>query len=82
MIIITRSRWSVYQHSMTMAMGKITELKRLKITALLPEKTKAKLENEKSKENKLLIQVAQINLWKKWRGKIHTKKQDYQHGEG
>ena len=56
MISITRSGWSVYQHSMTMR--KITEHRILKRTALLPKTMKAKLENEKRRENKLLPQEA------------------------
>ena len=58
----------------------MTEQKILKLSAMLPAKLITKLENEESREKRILLQETKSNLWKKWRGR-NPKKQDYQHME-
>ena len=59
---------------------KVTEHKILKLTSMLPAKLRTTLENEESREKRILLQETQSNLWKKWRGRIPSRK-DYQHME-
>ena len=59
---------------------RVTEEKILKITSMLPSKSRTRLENEESRDKRILLQETKTNLWKKWRGRIPTK-QEYQHLE-
>ena len=46
----------------------------------LQKKSRTRLENEESRDKRILLQETKTNLWKKWRGRIPTK-QEYQHLE-
>ena len=59
---------------------RITEQKLLKLSAMLPERSRMKIEDEESRKKRILLQETQSNLWKKWRGRIPNRK-EYQHME-